>query len=83
MPVSTGGTPGASPPSFTTRPPASGCASPFSPIRPVGYTALTEIHRIEDFEAVVIYVIGLDAARPFRVLTYLDPPRVVVDVRTG
>ena len=54
-----------------------------APIMPSGYATFRQIQMIEDFEAVVIYVVGLDAARPFRVLTFSDPPRVVIDVYTG
>jgi hypothetical protein len=45
-------------------------------------TALAQVQLIEDFEAVVIHVIGMDAPRPFRVLVLADPPRVVIDVLT-
>ena len=54
-----------------------------APIYPLGYTAVRQSQMIEDFEAVVIYVIGIDAARPFRVLTFSDPPRIAIDVFTG
>jgi hypothetical protein len=46
-------------------------------------TVLRQVQLIEDFEAVVVYVIGMDSARPFRVLTFADPPRLAIDVRTG
>ena len=54
-----------------------------APIMPSGYATFRQIQMIEDFEAVVIYVVGLDAARPFRVLTFSDPPRVAIDVYAG
>jgi hypothetical protein len=47
---------------------------------PANMRALQEIRLIEDFEAVVRLVIGLDSPRPFRVGTLSDPPRVYVDV---
>ena len=53
------------------------------PVLPIGFAALAQIQQIEDFEAVVVYVLGLDSARLFRVFTFLDPPRVVVDLYTG
>jgi hypothetical protein len=49
-------------------------------IVPPGFQAIREVRLIEDFEAVVNFVIGLDAERPFRVGTLTDPPRVYVDI---
>jgi hypothetical protein len=42
--------------------------------------ALAQVQLIEDFEAVVVFVVGTDGPRPFRVLTFTDPPRVAIDV---
>ena len=47
-----------------------------------GFPAIKEIHLIEDFEAVVIWVIGLDKERSFRVGTLSNPTRIYVDVAT-
>jgi hypothetical protein len=49
-------------------------------IHPTGLTHVQEIRRIEDFEAVLIWVIGLDATRPFSVGVLDGPPRVYVDI---
>ena len=49
-------------------------------IRPSGLTHVTEIRRIEDFEAVLVWVIGLDASRPFTVGALDGPPRIYVDI---
>lgn len=43
-------------------------------------TVIRQVQLVEDFEAVVVFVIGIDAERPFRVLTIADPPRLVIDV---
>jgi hypothetical protein len=53
------------------------------PIRPGGMTALRQIQLVEDFEGVVIVVLGLDTARPFRAFNLARPPRLVVDVFVG
>lgn len=42
---------------------------------------LRALESICDFEAEVVWVLGVDAPEPFRVLTLDDPPRIVVDVR--
>ena len=47
-----------------------------------GFAAIKEIHLIEDFEAVVIWVIGLDKERSFRVGTLSNPTRIYIDVAT-
>ena len=49
-------------------------------IQPAGFSAIKEIHLIEDFEAVVVWVIGLDGDRSFRVGTLTNPTRIYVDV---
>lgn len=41
---------------------------------------VTEVVEAEDFEGVVVWVIGLDEQRPLRVWTLDDPSRLVVDV---
>ena len=52
-------------------------------IVPPGLTHVREIRRLEDFEATLVWVIGLDAQRPFSVGTLDGPPRVYVDVVDG
>jgi hypothetical protein len=47
-----------------------------------GFAAIKEVHLIEDFEAVVIWVIGLDKERSFRVGTLSNPTRIYIDVAT-
>ncbi len=54
-----------------------------APVPLADTSVLRQVQLIEDFEAVVVYVIGTDGPRPFRVLTFADPPRVAIDVRTG
>ena len=49
-------------------------------IHPTGLSHVREIRRIEDFEAVLIWVIGLDTTRPFSVGVLDGPPRVYVDI---
>jgi hypothetical protein len=49
-------------------------------IQPAGLTVIREIRLIEDFEAVVIWAIGVDADRSFRVGTLTNPIRVYVDI---
>jgi hypothetical protein len=49
-------------------------------ITPTGLAGVKEIRRLSDFEAQMIWVIGLDAVRPFTVATLTDPSRVYVDV---
>lgn len=41
---------------------------------------VTEVVDVEDFEGVVVWVIGLDEQRPLRVWTLDDPSRLVIDV---
>ncbi len=48
-------------------------------IIPTGLTHVAEVRRIEDFEAVLRWVIGLDTARPFTVGVLDGPPRVYLD----
>jgi hypothetical protein len=48
---------------------------------PVHSLSVTEIVRVEDFEAVSQWVIGIDSEpRPFQVGTLLDSPRLYVDI---
>jgi hypothetical protein len=49
-------------------------------IVPTGLTHVREVRRLEDFEAVLVWVIGLDATRPFTVGTLTGPPRVYLDI---
>ena len=49
-------------------------------ITPTGLTHVREVRRLEDFEAVMTWVIGLDSMRPFTVATLGSPTRVYVDV---
>jgi hypothetical protein len=50
-------------------------------IHPTGLTHVREIRRLEDFEGVLKWVIGLDGTRPFTVATLDGPPRVYLDIR--
>ena len=49
-------------------------------IHPNGLTHVREIRRTEDFEGVLIWVIGVDATRPFSVGVLDGPSRVYVDI---
>jgi len=49
-------------------------------IHPTGLTHVREIRRIEDFEGVLRWVIGLDEMRPFTAATLDGPPRVFLDI---
>jgi hypothetical protein len=49
-------------------------------IVPTGLTHVREIRRVSDFEAQLVWVIGLDAAQPFTVDSLIDPARVYVDI---
>ena len=44
---------------------------------------LKHLKVICDFEAVFEWVIALDDEHPFNVITYDDPPRLVIDVSEG
>lgn len=48
-------------------------------ILPTGLTHVAEVRKIEDFEAVLRWVIGVDSARPFTVNVLDGPPRVYID----
>ncbi len=48
-------------------------------IVPTGLTHVAEVRKIEDFEAVLRWVIGLDSVRPFTVNVLDGPPRVYID----
>jgi hypothetical protein len=39
-----------------------------------------QVRRVDDFEAVLVWAVGLDARRPFKVSVLSAPPRVVIDV---
>ncbi len=45
--------------------------------------AVVELVRIGGFEAVLTWAIGVDEARPFRVIRLEKPARIVIDVGTG
>lgn len=49
-------------------------------IVPSDLTRVREVRRLEDFEAVLVWVIGIDTTRPFTVGTLTGPPRVYVDI---
>jgi hypothetical protein len=49
-------------------------------IRPSGLTHVREIRRTSDFEAVMIWVIGLDGMQPFTVDVLDGPPRLYIDI---
>jgi hypothetical protein len=44
---------------------------------------IREVRFVDDFEALMEWAIGVDVARPVRVVELTDPPRLVVDVATG
>ena len=43
-------------------------------------TQVQELARVEDFEAVLRWVVGVRSQAPFRVTTLTSPPRLVIDV---
>lgn len=43
---------------------------------------IREIVFLEDFEANMIWIVGLDARKPFRVGTLTDPPRIFIDIES-
>lgn len=49
-------------------------------ISPSGLTHVEEVRRLSDFEAMMVWVIGLDEVRPFAVDVLEGPPRVYVDI---
>jgi hypothetical protein len=49
-------------------------------ITPTDTTYAREAARTGDFEAILIWVVGLDEPRPFTASTLTDPARVVVDI---
>jgi hypothetical protein len=49
-------------------------------IRPSGTAAVVEAVRVEDFEAVLRWVVGIRSQTPFRVTPLTSPSRLVVDV---
>jgi hypothetical protein len=48
-----------------------------------GLTAVKEVARVGDFEAVVTYGVGLDRRRPISVSSLSGPSRLVIDVSTA
>lgn len=51
------------------------------PLRFDPHTAsVEEVVFVEDFEALMIWVVGLTAQRPFTIGTLTDPPRIYVDI---
>ena len=41
---------------------------------------MRELQLVEDFEALVVWVVGVDRPRPFNVFQLDDPDRLVIDV---
>ena len=57
---------------------------PYLPKTITGSTrSMTEAKNIGDFEAVNIWLVGMDRARAFRVIELTNPTRIVVDVQTA
>ena len=48
---------------------------------PVESISVTEVVRLEDFEGVSTWIIGVRSEKPFLVGTLTDPPRVYVDIQ--
>jgi hypothetical protein len=48
---------------------------------PVGTTSVVEVVRVEDFEGVSNWVIGVTSEKPFLIGTLTDPPRVYIDIQ--
>ncbi|WP_129336525.1 AMIN-like domain-containing (lipo)protein [Cellulomonas endophytica] len=71
--------------SGTTYPGESGVPPYSGPARltPTGTGAVVEVVHGVVFEGLTSVWVGVDERRPFRVFALADPPRVVVDVRTG
>jgi hypothetical protein len=49
-------------------------------IVPTGLAHIRDVRRLEDFEAVLVWVIGLDSTRPFTVGVLDGPPRIYIDI---
>jgi hypothetical protein len=49
-------------------------------IVPTGLAHVREVRRLEDFEAVLVWVIGVDGTQPFTVGVLDGPPRVYLDI---
>jgi len=49
-------------------------------IFPTNVSLIEELSLLDNFESVMIWGIGLDKVRPFRVFTLPDPARLVVDI---
>jgi hypothetical protein len=48
--------------------------------KPTGASAVQELARVEDFEAVLTWAVGVAAEAPYKVSTLSGPPRLVIDV---
>ena len=46
-------------------------------------SVVSELVRTGGFEAVLVWAVGIDGERPFRVTTLTDPSRLVIDVDAG
>ncbi len=44
---------------------------------------IREVKFVDDFEALMEWAVGVDVARPIRVIELANPPRLVIDVTTG
>ncbi|HEX4979722.1 MAG TPA: hypothetical protein VFV35_06635 [Acidimicrobiales bacterium] len=49
-------------------------------VRPAGLSAVREVQLVEDFEAVLVWVVGLDRRRQFNVYQLDRPDRLVLDI---
>lgn len=49
-------------------------------LTPSGLDHVREIRRLVDFEAVMVWVVGIDASRPFTVAMLTGPSRVYLDI---
>jgi hypothetical protein len=49
-------------------------------IFPTGLVGVKELRQVEDFEATLVWIIGLDQRRAFRVTQLDGPDRLVVDI---
>lgn len=54
-----------------------------SQIFPTNVSKIKELRLIENFEGMHQWAVGLDRARPFRLFTLTNPPRIVVDIGTS
>ena len=49
-------------------------------VQPAGAQHLQDVVRVEDFEAVLTWALGINGEVPFRVSTLSSPPRLVIDL---